>query len=274
MPPSRAPGPIADDRFTLGPLGVDPPRFGAPSGGLLGAAPGLLGLAADTPSLGPRSLHLTISADRDLGLWDYDPKNLLDDERLNPQFVEAAHKALSTAVSFGLRPRVHEAYRDPAEADRRNKLWKEGKGSRAAAGWRSVHNYGLAMDVWLYDRKGKWIGDQPYKVWHPQYSIMNVAASAFVWGDSFQDGDHWEYHPAWNDGAGGAFLLAVKAWAIRAAMADPSIGRLPGGASGPVREPPPEAWLRYFWWAAGAGGERPTTLDKDPVPPPPKKSKK
>src|SRR5262249_823230 len=130
----------------------------------LGDTPGSLGRNdcadpdANSPyDLGIPKLHMTLSWDKDLLLWDYDPNHLLDDERLSPEFVEQAHHAMKTAVSFGLRPQVHEAYRTPEESDRKHQKWKKKQGGRAAPGWHSVHNYGLAMDVWLYDRKNRYI---------------------------------------------------------------------------------------------------------------------
>jgi hypothetical protein len=229
--------------------------------------PILLGLecdaggAANDFNLGIHDLHLTISSDRDLVLWDYDPHRLLDDAGLNPDFVEAAHQALGATVRLGLRPEVHEAYRSPEESDRKHKLWKQGKGGRAAAAWKSCHNYGLAMDVWLYDRKKRYI-DNHVKGWYRLYKLMAGAAIAagFIWGEGFGDGDsdHFEFHPSWKKGANGSFLLKVKAWALQAAP-PPGGGLLPNNEIGPVPEPSQDVWMPYFWWAAGAGQDTPET---------------
>jgi hypothetical protein len=174
---------------------------------------------------------------------------------------------------MGLRPRVHEAYRSPAESDRKNKLSKEKtadgkkKGGRAAPGWSSCHNYGLAMDVYLYDRKGAYI-DNHVRGWYKQYKLLASAAVDLVWGAAFDDADHFEFHPNWGGGAKGKMLHGVKNWAEQAAMAISGASVLADGAIGPVPEPEPNAWLPYFWWAAGAGGVAPAPqfLASNPLP--------
>jgi hypothetical protein len=217
-------------------------------------------------SLGVRKLHVTISYDKDLLLWDYDPQRLLEDDRLNPEFVEKAHDALKTAVHFGLRPKVHEAYRDPEESARKHEKWKKGKGGRAAPAWQSLHNYGLAMDVWLYDPKNRYINNKT-KGWYKLYKLLAKACSLFLWGEPFDDADHFEFHPNWLQPAKGKSLVQLRDWAIHAALDngklvkyDALASEAAGGAQR-QRDFIPESevnWLEYFWWAAGArGGETP-----------------
>jgi hypothetical protein len=268
MAGSRTPGGPGRDPFGLppltpGPLGCNDAADPLAPGGLLADTPGALGCndhaAPDAGlTLGVPGLHLTLSWDRDLLLWDYDPGGLLENPGLCPDFVEAAHNALGAAVRAGLRPKVHEAYRSPQESDRKHKLWKAGKGGRAAAGWHSCHNYGLAMDVWLYDARGRYI-DNHVRGWYRLYKQLAKVSGEFVWGEGFGDGDadHFEYHPNWPAGASGAFLLKVKVWAEKAALSAPGAGAPPGGRVGPPPEPDPADWLPYFWWAAGAGGQVP-----------------
>jgi hypothetical protein len=271
---SRLPGSAGCDFFRLaartpGPLGhkdaADPDAFH-----LLGDSPGSLGVydCADPDAdskygLGIPKLHVTISQDKDLLLWDYDPDHLLEDDRVNPEFVSLAHEALSSAVNLGLRPRVHEVFRSPQESDRKHAKYKAGTGGKAAPGWQSAHNYGLAMDVWLYDRKKRHL-EPPMKGWYAQYKQLAKACSKFIWGEPFDDADHFEYHPNWPKPAKGKFLISVRKWAMQAAAAN---GRLvkydalapeaaPGGA-GAQRDFIDESdmlWQPYFWWAAGASG--------------------
>ena len=271
---SRAPGSTGCDPFRLaprtpGPLGcrdaADPDAFH-----LLGDTPSSLGLndwadpdADSLYGLGIPKLHVTISPDKDLFLWDYDPNRLLDDDRLNPDFVKLAHRALKWAVKFGLRPKVYEAYRSPHESDRKHAKFKRGKGGKAAPGWQSVHNYGLAMDVWLYDHKNRH-AEAPVRGWYAAYKHLAETCSHFVWGGPFDDADHFEYHPNWSRPARGKFLIAVRNWAMNAAVANGRLVKydalaleaLPGGASA-ENDFIPESdinWLPYFWWAAGAAG--------------------
>ena len=247
---------------TPGSLGINDAASPDKEPSLLGFTPGSLGCNdhaspdAYESILGIPRLQLT---DRDILLWNYDPNSLLDDSSLSPGFVAAAHKALTAALHLGLRPQVHEAYRTPEESARKHKLWKQKKGGRASDAWRSCHNYGLAMDVWLYDRKHSYI-DNHVKGWYKQYKRLAEAAIAegFVWGEAFGDGDsdHFEFHSNWEEGANGTFLLNVKAWAELAALTLPGAG-LPAGQFGPPREPDPSVWMPFFWWAAGAAGSQP-----------------
>ena len=255
--------------FTPGPLACN--DAADPSFGLhLGDTPGPLGRndCADPDAVAPYGLgigrlHLTLSRDTDLIFWDYDPQNLLEDDRLNPDFVEQAHKAMKAAVNMGLRPRVHQAYRSPEESDRLYKKYKAHTGAKAAPGWMSVHNYGLGMDVWLYDRKNRYI-DNHTKGWYSQYKLLAKAASAFLWGAPFDDADHFEYHPNWKKPANGKHLESVRKWAMRAAVAQNQTVKYNAVATTEPNQPPtmrdfiPESdirWLPYFWWAAGAKSE-------------------
>jgi D-alanyl-D-alanine carboxypeptidase-like protein len=262
--------------YTPGPLGVND-----------SGTPDLLGiLHGDTPSpvgcndlgapdlepslLGIPRLQHTICWDEDLGSWEIDPDALLEDEHLNPDFVAAARRALMAAVSRGLRPRVHEAYRSPEESDRKHAKWKKKQGGKANPAWQSCHNYGIAMDVYLFDRKGKYI-DNKVKGWYKLYKILAEEAKreGFVWGENFGkgDADHFEYHPTWPRGANGKFLMKMKVWSEQTAAALPGASGLAPGAYGPPREPSPDDWMPFFWWAAGVEGTEPPQAA--PAPPTP-----
>ncbi len=258
---------------TPGPLGINDAATPERPDGLLGDTPGPLGCNDHaTPDLfdrvlGDWRLHFTLTLD-DV-YWDFDPDSLLQDASLNPDFAEAAVKALTAAVQLGLRPRVHQAYRTPEDSARKHKLWKQGKGGRAADAWRSCHNYGLAMDVWLYDSKGRYI-DNHVKGWYKQYKQLASATTPedLVWGEPFDDADHFEYHPNWESGVKGSQLLKIKAWAEQVAMTLPNAPSLLAGQIGPPPEPSPELWMPFFWWAVGAGGTEPPAefLSRNPLP--------
>lgn len=218
--------------------------------------------SAEPPiTLGIGKLFMTMSLDRDLGFWDYDPDDLLENDQLCPEFVSQARSGLAAAVAAGLRPRVHEAYRSPERSDELHKKHLEGHGGKAAPGWMSVHNYGLAMDVWLYDRKGHYI-DNHVKGWYKLYAHLAKSLSAFLWGDKFDDADHFEYHPDWPKPARGADLKAAHNWAIQAASQSPNKSpfNLPAsspGLPGAKTQSKPNQqsdvdWKPYFWWALGA----------------------
>jgi hypothetical protein len=280
MATSRKPGPFGLDPFRLcslspGPLGVNDAASPYAPAELVGDTPGPLG-CNDYAALGVNgslmgSLYMTVSWDRDLSIWDYDPKRLLENSYLSPDFVRAAHKALASAVRSGLRPMVHEVHRTPEESDRKHKLWKEKQGGRAAPAWRSCHNYGIAMDVWLYDSKVRYI-DNHVKGWYKQYKLLAKSALGvgFVWGEGFGDGDadHFEFHPNWVQGANGDFLLQVKAWAQQAAVSLTGAGTLPNNVVSPVPTPSMAEWISFFWWAAGARGNPPPASFLANNPPP------
>lgn len=183
--------------------------------------------------------------------WSYDPDDLLDDSHVNAQFKAAAQKALAAAVAGGLRPQIAEVYRTPEESARKSKAYKSGKGGRAAPAWQSCHNYGLGMDVYLYDADGGMI-DSDNKKKHPDWykqvkQFAKTYMGEFVWGEPIDDTDHFEYHPNWN-GLAGAELMATRDWAQK--VADGKTDYL--------------EWIDYFWWKAGAGGREPapsTTTD-------------
>jgi len=157
---SRAPGSTGRDPFRLdprtpGPLGCGDAASPDPFR-LLGDTPGPLGRNdcagpdADPPyGLGIPRLHATLSRDEDLFLWDDDPDRLLDDDRLNPEFLELAHRALKWAVECGLRAKVFDAYRGPRESDRKHAKFKRGVSGKAASGWESVESTTTAWR-WTY----------------------------------------------------------------------------------------------------------------------------
>ncbi len=179
--------------------------------------------------------------------WDVDPQGLIDDPRVSPAFRAVARAALEAAVQDGLRPRVHEAYRAPETSNKRNTAYKKG-GPRAAPGWSSCHNYGLAIDVWLYDEKGDYIlNNTGHKGWYKQYKKLapHLTSRGFIWGERINDTVHFEYHPNWPDLAAGTLLQSTHAWAE--GVAD---------AAGEATQTSAD-WMEYFWWAAGAGGQAP-----------------
>jgi hypothetical protein len=100
---------------------------------------------------------------------------------------------------------VDSAYRDPGESSKRAKAFKKGKGARAAPGWASCHNYGLAIDVYLFDAASKLI-ETPRKGWYAEYKKLaaHMKPQGFEWGEPINDTDHFEYHPSWKGLAGGA----------------------------------------------------------------------
>jgi hypothetical protein len=215
-------------------------------------------------NLGSPGLTLSLVFDKELRrLWDFDPKGLLLQPGLAPDFVDAAQQGLRRAARLGMRPKVNEVYRTPAESKRRYRRYKNGHGSKAADAWKSWHNYGLAMDVYLHDTRDRKIKTAYTRNYKPlAESLWN-----FEWGEPINDAVHFEYHPAWKRLVGGRILLKTKKWAIRAAQdirhATDPVGPLPA-------EPDLERWLPYFWWAVGAGGTRPSTelLAADPLPKP------
>jgi D-alanyl-D-alanine carboxypeptidase len=259
MANSRCPGPLNFARFSL----VDAPKtpgswgvndFGDPEAlASIGDNAGPLGLN----DCGDLNLSLAGINSEKLRLmfqyfssWDFDPAGLLEHPSLNPEFVQAARDALWHALKAGLQPRVHEAYRSPDESARRHKLYTQHKGHKAAEAWHSLHNYGLAMDVWIFEN-GEYVDDKYagkgkallrkrigfYK------EFADIAKShQLVWGHSFNDDDHFQFHPNWNN-VNGPKLVTARNWALKVAAG--------------TKDHAEDKWMEYFWWAAGAGGEEP-----------------
>jgi hypothetical protein len=205
----------------------------------------------------------------DAASWDVDPDELLEEEGLNPEFVKAVKAGFDEARLASLRPRPREVYRSPERSKVLYAKYKAG-GARAAGEWESVHNYGLGLDCYAHDEKGKvidsdWSGKGWFKIFRKFEKIMKK--QNLVSGEPFNDAGHFEYHPNWSGGAKGAHLKKVKKWAIDVATA--AAPEKPAGtAAKAAAEPDIKDWMPYFWWAAGAGGTAPSAqiLKKHPVP--------
>jgi hypothetical protein len=148
--------------------------------------------------------------------WNIDPKHLLDDPHVNPQLRDAVKIALEKAQADGLFPQVGEAYRTPERSHNlflaRQEAIEGGKQPGPAAdAWHSAHNYGLGVDIYLYDANGKRI-DYDNRALHPDWykqvkDFANKYMDQFAWGVK-NDSDHFMFHPAWGDNpVNGAFLL-------------------------------------------------------------------
>lgn len=179
--------------------------------------------------------------------WDIDPGGLLDNQQVSPAFAAVARAGLAAASANGLCPRVHEAFRSPSTSNKRSAAYKKG-GPRAAPGWSSCHNYGIAMDVWLYDRKANPIlNNTGHKGWYQESKKLAayLTSQGMEWGERINDTVHFEYHPSWPGLAGGKRLKGTHSWAE-------GLASTAGDASETSVD-----WMPYFWWAAGAGGAAP-----------------
>ena len=200
----------------------------------------------------------TTQAQTEQKSWDYDPNGHLNDPRLNQEFVAAARRGLESAVKAGLRPRVHEAHREPEESAKRAEANKNGTGTKAADAWYSLHNYGLAMDVYLYDEKGTFINEKSgHKGWYGEYKKLSkeLGKESFTWGGPHNDSVHFEYHPNWPDFGGPKKPVAKSMKTLRNEAIKAS-------------ERSGVDWMQHLWHRAGAGGVAPP-----PEPEKPKKSK-
>jgi hypothetical protein len=223
--------------------------------------------------------------------WDYDPDKLLDQTGVNPEFKKAAQTGLAAAVADGLRPKIHEAFRSIERSDELYEAYKKG-GPRAAPGWSSLHNYGLAMDVYLVDEKtNNYIDNNTSpKTWYKLFKQLNthLKAQNFVWGEPINDADHWEYHPNWSGLAGGTELAKARKEAMEAAEAVDKAAAATAAATPAPAAPTADAaaaktptpatattaaasatktdWMQYFWYAAGAGGTAPPPKVEAPKP--------
>jgi hypothetical protein len=253
----------------------------------LGDTPGPCGINDYGVPISPeKRLSFHLSPVHLARVWEYDPNLHLIDSRLNSAFLDAAKATLNEAVLIGLFPKVHEAYRSPERADALYQNWIKTGHAKANKAWETCHNYGFAMDVWMYNENARYEDrDSDRKGWAAYYKKFAAIATknGFLWGEKFQggDSDHYEYHPKWKHPVKGPFLKRIHEWAIAADAAAHKADPVPNanvkppakaspapkvdgaGASGP-------RWMTYVWWAAGLGGEAPPGdyLKQHPAPSP------
>lgn len=111
-------------------------------------------------------------------------------EDLMAQYIEC-----NNMLPEGVRLRFAYVYRTPEEQD---KLFKQKPKVTNAAGWQSIHNYGLAFDiVILYDKNGdgtfetaSWALDK-----HWMDVVMYFKSKGWEWGGDwakFKDAPHFQ----------------------------------------------------------------------------------
>jgi hypothetical protein len=134
-----------------------------------------------------------------------DNRELLDDQRINPQFSKLVKSFLDKAELNGFKPFIKEAFRSQEEA---KMLAKKNKELKIAAAEVSLHSFGMAVDIWLKNEKGEAFSYEPidYKK-NPTDRLSYFEWMKFIKiGQSFglinaekhSDTDHWEYHPNWR----------------------------------------------------------------------------
>lgn len=110
---------------------------------------------------------------------------------LFPLFYEEVKKGINAAREAGFPIAIFESYRTE---ERQNQLYAQGRTTPGkivtnAKGGRSWHNYGLAIDVALYDDK-RWSWD-----FKPSEIAKYFESDNLIWGGTFKnfDGPHYEW---------------------------------------------------------------------------------
>jgi peptidoglycan hydrolase-like protein with peptidoglycan-binding domain len=130
---------------------------------------------------------------------DADPRNKLNDSRVNPSMRSVARNTIERLQGEGYEPFVVQTYRSFAEQDDA----KERGASQVGAGG-SWHNYGLAVDIAFWnDAHTTVTWDRP-SAWWQRLGDVGKEEGFTAWGGDFRgfyDGNHLEYHPRWSGSA-------------------------------------------------------------------------
>ena len=152
--------------------------------------------APAVPAPAPTAPASTYAPAASGGTSDFDPKGLLNDERVHPKVREMAVKTANALQAQGFRPYLVEAYRTIAD---QRKAYERGF-SKVLFGW---HNTGLAIDVAHYNRAGtgpSGLGDDKAlaaRFW-PAVGRAGLDAGFTEWGGNwktFVDRPHLQYSP-------------------------------------------------------------------------------
>jgi peptidoglycan hydrolase-like protein with peptidoglycan-binding domain len=129
-----------------------------------------------------------------------DPAGRLNDARVNPDVRRLALETIAAVQAQGLFPYVVETWRSH---EAQNAAYERGNSLVRAGG--SWHNYGLAVDIafWNEEGTGPTWSPRNYNDWY-KLGAAGKAAGFTRWGGDFQslvDMVHFEYHPAYANGA-------------------------------------------------------------------------
>jgi len=186
---------------------------GSPVGqALLGDAETLEGLAEqiETGRTGPSTTDpgTTTPEVDDPNLHPSDPAGLLDDPRMNPEFLRRAENTINQLRAEGWDARVAPSggFRSFEE---QQAIYNQGRTtpgdivSNARAG-QSWHNYGLAADIVLNNANGQPIWPDPSPFWDRLGEV--AAQNGLYWGGNFGDRPHVEFHPGLSAGQAGTLI--------------------------------------------------------------------
>ncbi len=141
-------------------------------------------------------------------LHPVDPAGLLDDSRMNPEFLRRVESTINQLRAEGWDVRVapQGGFRS---FEQQQALYNQGRTTpgnivtNAEAG-ESWHNYGLAADLILNDANGQPIWPDPSPFWDRLGEVAQ--ANGLYWGGNFGDRPHVEYHPGLSAGQAGTLI--------------------------------------------------------------------
>src|SRR2546422_10524358 len=119
------------------------------------------------------------------GPRQWDPGNRLSDPHINPAMRAAVEAVFSGLVSEGLHPRIgpkEGGFRSPEEADALYEAHIHNGGPPAAPAWRSAHNYGLGLDIYLVDNATQLVHDTKEPGDDYARLVQAMKGSGFGWG--------------------------------------------------------------------------------------------
>ena len=177
--------------------------------------------------------------------WNFDPRNTLANPLVNPELRSHLLDAIKEAMNNEIHVKIAWAYRSPSES-----AALHAAGEHAAANaWKSSHNYGMGIDIYVYDNNGKRIdSDTGHENWYTYYKNLAkiMKKHGFVWFDDYckkctnkGDAGHFNYQPSWVPGK--VNWKGERDKAIKESKEN--------GKSGKLK---PADWLPYMWNNAGA----------------------
>jgi peptidoglycan L-alanyl-D-glutamate endopeptidase CwlK len=129
----------------------------------------------------------------------FDPRTEQNLATLQCDAQQAARRSLAAIRSNGTDARIISGTRTYAEQDalfRQGRFGNPGPVVTRARGGQSWHNFGLAWDIGIFDRGGRYRDDDaPYVAAAPRGKVAGVSWGG-DWPGTFQDNPHYQLVPA------------------------------------------------------------------------------
>jgi peptidoglycan L-alanyl-D-glutamate endopeptidase CwlK len=128
--------------------------------------------------------------------------------KLKPEFAALVRRMLELGIANGMRPEISSSLRTPEEQDALYAQGRDGdkrKRVTNARRWQSMHNYGLAVDLFFVtpDGKGDWSPDKFATLWALAEKAGLDRKGLFwsgLWTGSLRESAHYQMgRTTWQD---------------------------------------------------------------------------